>query len=214
MDKNTQSHNRELTTSKIPPARGLGGRRVGRPGHRAVVGLRSLRPEQPDQHRLHRLGKSKHGRPAGIPGARRRPGRGGLRRQHGQPRLPQPEQFLGRKPGQDRVNAFYAKKAGVGQYKGCDAYNDFREVLGRGDVDAVVIVVPDHWHAIMAINGGRGGQGHVLREAAVADGSPRPGDGRGGAAAQTRAANRQHVSIQPGRPASAANWFATDESAS
>ena len=42
-----------------------------------------------------------------------------------------PEQFLGRKPGQDRVNAYYAKKTGVGQYKGCDAYNDFREVLLR-----------------------------------------------------------------------------------
>ena len=60
-----------------------------------------------------------------------------------------PKQFLGRKPGQDRVNAYYAKKTGADQYKGCDAYNDFREVIGRSDIEAVVIIVPDHWHATM-----------------------------------------------------------------
>ena len=30
-------------------------------------------------------------------------------------------------------------------------YKDFRQVLDRKDIDAVVIATPDHWHAIMAI---------------------------------------------------------------
>ncbi|NIA15542.1 MAG: Gfo/Idh/MocA family oxidoreductase [Nitrospiraceae bacterium] len=33
-----------------------------------------------------------------------------------------------------------------------DIYRDFREVLQRGDVDAVVIASPDHWHAIQTVD--------------------------------------------------------------
>jgi predicted dehydrogenase len=32
-----------------------------------------------------------------------------------------------------------------------EAYRDFRKVLDRKDLDAVVIATPDHWHAIIAI---------------------------------------------------------------
>ncbi len=62
-----------------------------------------------------------------------------------------PKHFLGRKPGLEQVNAHYAQKSPSGRFKGCDAYHDFREVLGRGDVDAVAIVVPDHWHGLMTV---------------------------------------------------------------
>jgi len=59
--------------------------------------------------------------------------------------------FLGREPGKQKVEDYYAKKKGASQYKGCEAYTDFRDVLARKDIDAVVIIVPDHWHAVMTI---------------------------------------------------------------
>ena len=46
---------------------------------------------------------------------------------------------------------------------------DFRTVLDRKDIDAVVIATPDHWHAIQMIAACRGGQGRLRREAAVDD---------------------------------------------
>ena len=33
----------------------------------------------------------------------------------------------------------------------CKAYNDFRELLARADIDAVGIASPDHWHVPMAV---------------------------------------------------------------
>jgi predicted dehydrogenase len=39
----------------------------------------------------------------------------------------------------------------------CAAYVDFREVIARGDVDAIFTALPDHWHAIPAIQAARAG---------------------------------------------------------
>ena len=39
----------------------------------------------------------------------------------------------------------------------CVAYNDFREMLARDDLDAVHIATPDHWHAIQVIEACKSG---------------------------------------------------------
>ncbi|HNW07764.1 MAG TPA: Gfo/Idh/MocA family oxidoreductase [Verrucomicrobiota bacterium] len=48
------------------------------------------------------------------------------------------------------VDEFYRIKGNT-EYRGCPGYKDFRDVLARPDIDAVVIAVPDHWHAYIAI---------------------------------------------------------------
>ncbi len=47
------------------------------------------------------------------------------------------------------VNQMYAQRLGRADYKGCDLYNEFEEVLARPDVDAVWGCVPDHWHGVI-----------------------------------------------------------------
>ena len=42
--------------------------------------------------------------------------------------------------------------------KDCVTYNDFRELLARNDIDAVSLVLPDHWHAITAVMAARAGK--------------------------------------------------------
>ncbi len=53
----------------------------------------------------------------------------------------------------DRGHRENAKKIVDDKYgnKDCKGYHDFRELIGRGDLDALMLALPDHWHAIPAI---------------------------------------------------------------
>lgn len=57
-----------------------------------------------------------------------------------------------------RVEQAYAEERESASFKGCRSYNDFRELLARDDIDAVVIATPDHWHAPIALAAVRGGK--------------------------------------------------------
>jgi predicted dehydrogenase len=56
------------------------------------------------------------------------------------------------------VDEFYGEHSRSGRYRGCDAYNDFRHVLARANVDAIVQATPDHWHAPIVIGAARAGK--------------------------------------------------------
>lgn len=72
----------------------------------------------------------------------------------------------GREPARRAVNEHY----GNGD---CAAYEDYRELLARQDIDAVYIASPDHWHALHAIHAARAGK-HIFCQkpltASVAEG--------------------------------------------
>ena len=56
------------------------------------------------------------------------------------------------------INSRYSERYGKENYKGCDTYGDFRELLARTDLDAVVIATPDHWHALISIQAAKAGK--------------------------------------------------------
>ncbi len=56
------------------------------------------------------------------------------------------------------VTDHYAQQQASGAFRGCDTTGDWREIIARDDLDAVVISTPDHWHIIPAIAAAKAGK--------------------------------------------------------
>ena len=61
-----------------------------------------------------------------------------------------------REAAKQRVNQFYATQKN--KAAACAAYNDFRKIIDRKDIDAVCIATPDHWHAAITLAALRSGK--------------------------------------------------------
>jgi len=44
----------------------------------------------------------------------------------------------------NKINGHYGNKD-------CKSYHDYRELMARPDIDAVMLAVPDHWHALVSV---------------------------------------------------------------
>ena len=58
----------------------------------------------------------------------------------------------------DSIKELFSKNTDWGTYADIPVYNDFRELLSRKDIDAVVIATPDHWHAGVAVRAANAGK--------------------------------------------------------
>jgi predicted dehydrogenase len=76
------------------------------------------------------------------------------------------------------------------EYKSFSPYPDFRELLQRKDIDAVVIATPDHWHAVQTVMAANAGK-HVYCEKPMAHSV---GEGR----AMVNAVKKNKVAFQTG----------------
>src|SRR4030042_1211224 len=75
----------------------------------------------------------------------------------------------GRDIGREYVEKYYAKNSPSGNYKGCNSYEDFRDLLEKEkDLDAIKIMTPDHLHATVAIAAMNKGK-HVITHKPIAN---------------------------------------------
>lgn len=54
-------------------------------------------------------------------------------------------------PARDRINDHYDNTD-------CATFGDFRDLLGRDDIDAVIVATPDHWHGLIAVAAAHAGK--------------------------------------------------------
>jgi len=58
----------------------------------------------------------------------------------------------------NKIEKHYAEQSSTGAYTGCVAYNDYRELLARDDIDAIIQATPDHWHALVVCHAAKAGK--------------------------------------------------------
>ena len=63
----------------------------------------------------------------------------------------------GREIGINLVNKYYSELTGK-KYTGCLGFEDFRDIIARKDIDAVEVVLPDHWHSIPVLMAAKAGK--------------------------------------------------------
>ncbi len=59
---------------------------------------------------------------------------------------------------QKQIEDYYAQNQPSGTFKGCATFRDWRDLIARKDIDAVMISTPDHWHVLMSIAAAREGK--------------------------------------------------------
>jgi predicted dehydrogenase len=68
--------------------------------------------------------------------------------------------FAGRRESRaQQIDERYADRLGRAGYRSSAKFEDFRDLLARDDIDAVVVATPDHWHVPISLAAARAGKG-------------------------------------------------------